>query len=103
MSPPVATVTTASGGTTSAVTRETLIRDAHRLLDARGIQRSASWVRRVVSRYVRSEVRPPFGDHLGAELDTPRLAHGDSGDRRLLGYRDPTAEAAIRNVMAGRG
>lgn len=82
------------------VRTETLIRYANTLLDAAGLDRSASWVSRAVRDYARHGVgRVLFGlwftDRLGltdVQRDNAELAF-------VLAYADPTGEAAVRNVM----
>ena len=87
-----------------SVTRETLIRDAHRLLAACGVNRSPGWVSSTVRQYLHrvSGSGFPFGAYLmnrvemNAEQRTAALTHSEL--RYLLDYRDPTGEDAIRNV-----
>lgn len=76
--------------TTKNGSREELIRRAHVLLDARGVGRSATWVNRFVSNYLRTSRAEPFNQALMDALD-PSVRHP-------YGHRDPTAERAIRSV-----
>lgn len=105
MKPPGLTASPSERCTTTAATPESLIRDTHTLLRAAGIQRSPNWVTKTVRTYLRSTVRAlPFGQVLAAELalSTEQRAalQARSELRYVLEYRDPTGEAAVRNVMA---
>ncbi len=86
MSPTIST----TRRTTKAESAEELIRHAHALLEARGTRRSCTWVNRMVRSYLRGAGQHPFEIALAEELD--------ASTRRPLGYRDPTAEQALRNL-----
>lgn len=105
MKPPSLTSTTTSGRTTqAATTRETLLRNAIRLMATSGLARSHAWTRQVVRDYCRSSVRGfPFGDYLAARLQLSAQQRAElyasSEYRNVLCYSDPTGETAVRNVM----
>lgn len=108
MRSPGLTAIPASGGTTSADTPETLIRDARLLLQACGIDRSQSWVSRTVRAYHGSAIRGlPFGHFLAArlELGAQQRAelHAHPEYRYVLEYADPVGETAVGNVMREQG
>jgi hypothetical protein len=88
----------------SAATPESLIRDAHLLMQACGIHRSPSWAARTVRTFVQSSVHGlPFGDYLAARLQLNAQQRADllarSEFARVISYADPTGETAVRNVM----
>ncbi len=104
MGPPIATATPVSGRTTQAATRETLLRDAIRLMAVCGVVRSHAWTRQVVRDYFRSTIHGlPFGQYLAARLELNAQQRADMLARsefaRVISYADPTGEAAVRNVM----
>lgn len=77
-------------------------------MEACGVQRPCSWVKRVVRDYARSPiVGYPFGAyllhriHLNTEQRRSVLARSDLA--YLLEYPDPTGETAVRNVLGRRG
>jgi hypothetical protein len=90
-----------------SVTRETLIRDAHRLLSACGVKRSPGWVSSTVRTYLHrvSGSGFPFGAYLmnsvelNAEQRAAALTHSEL--RYLLDYRDSTGEEAVGFVRPG--
>lgn len=90
-----------------SATPETLIRDAHRLLAACGIERGPAWVSSTVRQYLHRVVANgfPFGVYLlnQVELNAEqrRVALADPELAYLLDYRDPTGETAVRNVLRG--
>jgi hypothetical protein len=90
MSPPglTATITPAH----SKAETNKLIRRAHELLEARGVRWSHTRIIRTVRAWQRAPHRP-FEETLLDELAGPVR----------LGYADPTAIQAIRNVTAGGG
>lgn len=105
MSPPGLTASSSARCITTAATPETLIRDTHTLLEAAGIHRSPNWVTKTVRSYLRSTVRGlPFGQVLAAELQLTIQQRAQLASRSelryVLEYRDPTGEAAVRNVLA---
>jgi hypothetical protein len=107
MGPPGLTATPSERRSSQAVTRDTLVRDTHDLFTACGIYRSPSWVSTLVGKYRRSPMRGlPFGQFLAARVqltaeERARLrVHPDY--RRVIAYRDPTGETAVRHVMAAR-
>jgi len=77
-------------GTTQ--TPEILIREAHSLLAARGIKAGNSKITRAVRDYLRSG-NTTFEEWILSAL------HADWA--RVIAYRDPTGEAAVRNVRRG--
>lgn len=91
-----------------SATPETLIRDAHRLLAACGVERGPKWVSSTVRQYLHrvSGNGFPFGAYLlnqvelNAEQRRAVLTHSEL--RYLLDYRDPTGEEAIRNVRGAQ-
>jgi hypothetical protein len=90
------------------VTAETLIRDAHLLLDTAGVVRGHNWVARTVREYVASDWRAlPFGMFLAAKVElneAQRRVLAERADLRyLMTYADPTGETAVRHVMKERG
>ncbi len=101
-----------SGGSTSrrapeAQSREVLLRDAARLLDAAGVTRSASWLNRTVRTYMSARIQGLlFGDYLVARVELNvrqrRWLEERADLRYLLTYADPTGENAARNVDRGR-
>ena len=90
-----------------SATPETLIRDAHRLLAACGVERGPKWVSSTVRQYLHrvSGNGFPFGAYLlnqvelNAEQRRVVLANPDLACQ--LDYRDPTGETAVRNVLGG--
>lgn len=107
MSPPGALAPLRPRCSTTTVTPEVLIRGAHKVLDAAGVRRSATWVTRTVRAYLRSPALGlPFGQVLAAEVQMSaeqRAAIQARTDLRyVLEYADPTGEAAVRRVMAAR-
>jgi len=90
-----------------SATPETLIRDAHRLLAACGIERCPAWVSSTVRQYLHrvSATGYPFGAYLmnQVELNSEqrRTALANSELASFLNYADPTGETAVRNVMRG--
>lgn len=88
-------------------TPETLIRDAHRLLAACGIERGPAWVSSTVRQYLHrvSANGFPFGAYLlnQVELNSEqrRVALANPEMASFLNYADPTGETAVRNVLRG--
>jgi hypothetical protein len=80
-------------GTTQ--TPESLIREAHSLLDARGITAGNTKVTRAVRGYLGrvSGSVTPFDEWILSAL------HVDFA--RVIAYADPTGETAMRNVLRG--
>ncbi|HEY4267242.1 MAG TPA: hypothetical protein VGM94_03525 [Galbitalea sp.] len=99
----------ASGGTTKRrdsdpVTPESLLREGALFLEAAGVHRSVSWLRRTVRKFSASAVGGmPFGMFLAAQLELNSRQTGFLAERAdlryLLSYADPTGETAVRNVM----
>ena len=88
--------------------RESLIRDAHLLMDACGVVRSPSWISRTVRDYEASQfVGLPFGMFLAGRLElnerNRRMLAEHADLRYLMSYADPTGETAARNVDRERG
>lgn len=81
---------------------EALIRYTHTLLDAVGTDRSPSWVARAVRDYERRGLRScTYGTWLTDRLNLTAIQRHRSEVAYLLGYADPTGEAAVNNVMKG--
>lgn len=88
-------------------TAESLVREAHTLLEVCGLHRSPAWVSRTVRAFLRSSVDGmPFGVYLVARVELnaqQRRALAEREDLRyVLSYADPTGETAIRNVARER-
>jgi hypothetical protein len=106
MAPPGLTATRTTGGDTSA---ETLIKHAHKLLCACGIQMSPSKVSRLVREYRHRVERNGFpfeaflvnSVQLTAQQRRQPLANPDIA--RVIAYADPTGETAVNNVMRVAG
>lgn len=84
-------------GRETTQTPESLIREAHSLLDARGITAGNTKVTRAVRGYLGrvSGSVTPFEEWILSAL------HVDFA--RVISYADPTGESAVRRVMAGAG
>ena len=84
-------------GRETTQTPESLIREAHSLLDARGITAGHTKVTRAVRGYLGRGPGSvtPFEEWILSAL------HVDFA--RVIAYRDPTGESAVRRVMAGAG
>ena len=82
-------------GRETTQTPESLIREAHSLLDARGITAGNTKVTRAVRRYLGrvSGSVTPFEEWIlsALHIDFPRV----------IAYRDPTGEAAVARVLRG--
>ena len=86
---------------------EDLIRDAHRLLAACGVERGHGWVSRTVRSYSATAAFTglPFGvfllNQVEANAQQRQAVQNDPAVRNLLIYRDPTGETAVKNVLRG--
>jgi hypothetical protein len=98
------------GGSTSAASHgqiEDAIRATHRILANCGITISPSKVSRLVRRYdARVQQNGwTFIDFLATSVQLSaaqrRQALNDPEMERVISYRDPTGERAVRNVMGG--
>lgn len=103
MSPPAVMASPTRGRTTEAAPRETLLRDAARLMAAFGVSRSHAWTRQVVRDYSRAAIHGyPFGQYLVARLELNAQQRAELEARQelryLLSYADPVGETAARNV-----
>ena len=84
---------------------EALSHDAGRLLHACGVERSRSWVSRVVRDYLSGSFghQFPFGRYLlsRVELNAEQRVRASQNPETasFLCYSDPTGETAVRNVM----
>ena len=85
---------------------ETLLRDAHAVIDACGLEMSPSRVRRIVRDYTASGIQGRGFAFVSYLLNTVQLTAQQRRDAmnhpdiaRVIAYADPTGETAVHNVM----
>lgn len=87
-----------AGTAHSGQERDRLVRDADRLLGHAGVEVSVSRLRRLARTYQArvADKGIAFPDFL---VNSVRM--DAEAQRRVISYRDPTGETAVRNVMRG--
>lgn len=109
-SPPTAiAVPRPDGSIRTASQTEVLIRDAHRVLGAAGVEMGPRKVARLVRRFESRVARNgwTFGEFLcnavllTAEQRRRALSNPDAA--KVISYSDPTGEAAVNRVLRGGG
>jgi len=104
---PTAIVATSTGNRNGGPQRDRLIAAAHAALANRGVQMSASKVRRMVQMYEHQAQRYgfDFGRCIATQVavsETQRKVIADEL-RKVVSYADPVGERAVSNVLKDQG
>lgn len=97
-------VATTTGTWHGGPDRDRLVAATHAVLDNCGFAAGASRVRRLVQRYERNAQGYDFGGFIANSMAASSHQRAVLADelRRVVGYSDPTGEAAVNNITRGR-